>query len=122
MSLSADTLRRLAALKLSPTAMAEVLSIIADIAEKTELALQVDRERARRRRELLPSNWVDVCAEVFERDSYVCQYCSIVAVSPHCDHVVPLSRGGASTLENLVTACPTCNMKKGARTPQEWRQ
>ena len=35
------------------------------------------------------------------------------------DHVVPRSRGGGSTWENLVACCFKCNNKKGDRTPQE---
>ena len=35
------------------------------------------------------------------------------------DHVLPKSRGGKNTWENLVAACMKCNQKKGSRTPQE---
>jgi 5-methylcytosine-specific restriction endonuclease McrA len=38
-----------------------------------------------------------------------------------CDHVVPVSRGGSSTLDNLVTACLACNLAKSTMTPKEWR-
>ena len=34
-------------------------------------------------------------------------------------HVVPRSRGGRTTWENIVTACARCNQTKGGRTPQE---
>jgi 5-methylcytosine-specific restriction endonuclease McrA len=34
------------------------------------------------------------------------------------DHVVPRSRGGPATWENIVTACLRCNVRKGGRTPQ----
>jgi 5-methylcytosine-specific restriction endonuclease McrA len=37
------------------------------------------------------------------------------------DHVVPRSRGGSTTWDNVVCACLTCNVKKGGRTPQEAR-
>jgi 5-methylcytosine-specific restriction endonuclease McrA len=37
------------------------------------------------------------------------------------DHVVPKSRGGKDTWKNLVTACTSCNNKKGSRTPDEAR-
>ncbi len=57
--------------------------------------------------------------EVFRRDGYRCQYCG--QFSPHLtlDHVVPRYRGGGHTWENLVSACPLCNRRKGHRTPQE---
>lgn len=55
---------------------------------------------------------------VFRRDGYRCQYCGL---REHLtiDHVLPRSRGGADTWENLVTACTRCNAKKGNRTPLE---
>ncbi len=34
-------------------------------------------------------------------------------------HVVPRSRGGRTSWENIVTACAPCNLAKGGRTPQE---
>ena len=37
------------------------------------------------------------------------------------DHVVPRSRGGETSWENVVCSCLTCNTKKGGRTPQEAR-
>ena len=67
------------------------------------------------------SEWRAVRQQVFERDGYVCQYCGHPVMHPHCDHVFPLSRGGRSTLDNLVTACPACNCSKHDKTPEEWR-
>lgn len=51
---------------------------------------------------------------VFERDGYICRYCGNETQRPHADHVYPESRGGETTLANLVTACPGCNFKKKA--------
>ncbi len=56
---------------------------------------------------------------VFRRDGYTCQYCGKTGVELTLDHVIPKSRGGESTWENLVAACKTCNTKKGNRTPEE---
>jgi 5-methylcytosine-specific restriction endonuclease McrA len=58
---------------------------------------------------------------VFLRDAYTCQYCHR---SPHhrdlnLDHVLPRSRGGKSSWENLVTSCRDCNLRKGGSTPEE---
>ena len=58
---------------------------------------------------------------VFERDGRVCVYCGKSIGTLTCDHVVPVSRGGSSTLDNLVTACLACNVAKATRTPEEWR-
>lgn len=58
---------------------------------------------------------------VMLRDGHQCQYC---ARRPplrdlNIDHVVPRSRGGEDSWENLVTACRPCNLRKGWRTPDE---
>ena len=49
------------------------------------------------------------------RDRNTCQYCSVVLPSSELtlDHVIPRSRGGTSTWENLVAACHSCNRRKG---------
>jgi 5-methylcytosine-specific restriction endonuclease McrA len=57
---------------------------------------------------------------VLRRDGYRCQYCGS-RDSLTVDHVLPRSRGGRDTWENLVAACTPCNNKKGNRTPDEAR-
>lgn len=52
-----------------------------------------------------------------ERDNWTCAYCN--QFGDTVDHVLPRSRGGATSWENTVTACLTCNGKKKARTPEE---
>lgn len=58
---------------------------------------------------------------VLARDSHLCQYCGRHFPSHllSIDHVMPRSRGGETTWENVVCACLTCNVKKGDRTPRE---
>jgi 5-methylcytosine-specific restriction endonuclease McrA len=56
---------------------------------------------------------------ILERDRHTCQYCNYRGDQLTLDHVLPRSRGGGDTWENLVTACMKCNVKKGNRTPQE---
>jgi 5-methylcytosine-specific restriction endonuclease McrA len=55
------------------------------------------------------------------RDRNTCQYCGEVLPSGELtlDHVVPRSRGGASTWENLVACCHPCNRTKGNQFPGE---
>jgi 5-methylcytosine-specific restriction endonuclease McrA len=55
---------------------------------------------------------------VFARDGYSCQYCGSSARLT-MDHVVPRSRGGKSSWENVVTSCAPCNHRKGNRLPAE---
>lgn len=64
---------------------------------------------------------------VHERDHWTCAYCGrSVSKTPACeallatvDHIVPSSRGGASSWLNLVSACKECNGRKADRTPGE---
>jgi 5-methylcytosine-specific restriction endonuclease McrA len=55
---------------------------------------------------------------IFKRDGHTCQYCGSKTVLT-LDHVMPRSRGGQSSWENLTTACKRCNSKKGDLTPNE---
>lgn len=56
---------------------------------------------------------------VHKRDGYKCRYCGMEPDDMCIDHVIPSSRGGETVLDNLVTACRSCNSTKGARTPEE---
>jgi 5-methylcytosine-specific restriction endonuclease McrA len=49
------------------------------------------------------------------RDRNCCQYCSVILTAGELtlDHVMPRSRGGTSTWENLVACCSSCNRRKG---------
>lgn len=60
---------------------------------------------------------------LFARDGYRCQYCGEMkpVTQLSIDHVMPRSRGGGTTWENVVCSCVGCNTKKGGRTPQEAR-
>ncbi|MBM3490931.1 MAG: HNH endonuclease [Alphaproteobacteria bacterium] len=58
---------------------------------------------------------------LFLRDLFTCQYCGERGSTADLtfDHVLPKSRGGRTTWENVVTACACCNLEKGGRTPRE---
>lgn len=55
---------------------------------------------------------------IFKRDENTCQYCGS---KEHLtlDHVIPKSRQGRTSWDNLITACKYCNSKKGHLTPEE---
>lgn len=58
---------------------------------------------------------------IYARDGYRCQYCGDKCAVHELtyDHVVPRSRGGKTTWENIVSCCYSCNRTKANRTPAE---
>ncbi len=58
---------------------------------------------------------------VFLRDRMRCQYCgnTFPAKDLTFDHVIPRSRGGRTSWDNIVTCCHADNLRKGAKTPKE---
>jgi 5-methylcytosine-specific restriction endonuclease McrA len=60
-------------------------------------------------------------ANIYARDQHRCQYCGTrCSISELTyDHVIPRSKGGRTTWENIATCCYTCNAKKANRTPAE---
>ncbi|WP_349368477.1 HNH endonuclease [Salinarimonas sp.] len=55
---------------------------------------------------------------VFLRDRFTCQYCG-AREDLTFDHVIPRSKGGQTTWENVVAACSPCNLRKGDRLPRD---
>lgn len=58
---------------------------------------------------------------IYARDANTCQYCGrrFARAELNLDHVVPRSRGGTTSWENVVCSCVSCNLRKGGRTPDE---
>ncbi len=56
---------------------------------------------------------------IVKRDGHQCQYCGKTEGPLTTDHIIPKTRGGADSWENLVCACSDCNKKKGHRTLKE---
>ena len=66
---------------------------------------------------------------VIARDGGICYCCGVVTTlggkpwyKGHLEHLTPVSRGGANTMENLRVACESCNLTKGAKTLDEFRE
>jgi hypothetical protein len=55
--------------------------------------------------------------KVYERDGYTCRYCgtAVTTYTATLDHLVPVTAGGTNGLDNLVTACLSCNTRKGKK-------
>ena len=58
---------------------------------------------------------------ILARDQYSCQYCGAQPPKGQLtlDHVIPRSRGGGDSWDNVVAACIPCNQRKGDRRPEE---
>jgi 5-methylcytosine-specific restriction endonuclease McrA len=84
--------------------------------------IQVPRVIRLLRYDRLPKHGVHLNRRnVLARDGHQCQYCGrhLPIHQLSLDHVLPRSRGGPTTWENIVCACLACNVKKGGRTPLE---
>lgn len=66
--------------------------------------------------------WQQLRSQVFERDGYTCQYCGATGVALHCDHIIPIYRGGSDKLKNLTTACEACNLSKNKKSVEAWQK
>lgn len=56
------------------------------------------------------NGWWDIRKKVLERDNYKCVYCGNSAEEVH--HLIPLSRGGTTTMSNLISLCKSCHDKQ----------
>ncbi|MEM7712440.1 MAG: HNH endonuclease [Cyanobacteria bacterium P01_A01_bin.68] len=76
--------------------------------------IRLSASNAKRQWKVLPVNR----REILRRDNHTCQYCGS---TKHLtlDHVIPRSKGGQHTWDNVVTACERCNSKKGDRLLHE---
>lgn len=81
------------------------------------------QERLRRlgvieERGVYPRNWDSLRRAVYARDRHRCTRCGRKGgrrVALHAHHIVPLSRGGTNTLENLATLCDVCHRRVHSR-------
>jgi len=73
------------------------------------------------KRYIKPNNYPNFTRfNLFLRDHFSCQYCGLKAENGKeltFDHVIPRRMGGRTSWDNITSACPRCNMKKGGRTP-----
>lgn len=57
--------------------------------------------------------WNRLRVMVKNRDKSICYHCKTFTGAGHCDHLIPISKGGTDAIENLVWSCPKCNLRKG---------
>jgi 5-methylcytosine-specific restriction endonuclease McrA len=79
------------------------------------------RRRARKRNATGSFTAEDIKA-IYKSQEGRCWWCQCeVGDTYHIDHIIPLARGGSNAANNLVIACPTCNLQKGAKMPHEFK-
>lgn len=57
-----------------------------------------------------------------EEQNGLCFWCGTVLQEYHIDHLVPIAKGGTNYPDNLVISCPTCNVSRGAKPEEEFRE
>lgn len=70
------------------------------------------------------ANTHDEIEKLISANNNKCYYCKCTLYNYHVDHMTPLCRGGANTIDNLAVTCAKCNLQKGAKTAKEfenWR-
>lgn len=94
------------------------LSVVAEYDREVRspsIAMKVPSVVALRRYIPIPDRVAFTRFNVFLRDHFKCQYCGNLFKSSELtfDHVIPRSRGGETSWENVVAACDPCNLRKG---------
>lgn len=80
---------------------------------------------ARRRQAINPSpdnTWTaEEVKQMYDDQRGLCAYCETPLFGTyHIEHMIPVSRGGANTWDNLAVSCPTCNIRKHNKTAEEF--
>lgn len=77
--------------------------------------------KAKRRAQEKAGDSSRAIAEWLSSQELVCRWCKMgCADRYHIDHIIPLARGGQHVVANLCIACPSCNLRKNAKLPEEW--
>lgn len=84
--------------------------------------IKYNRRRARKLSALTDGTAEAFIKQIRKTDSIQCTYCGniITGKAIHIDHIVPLSRGGSHTKDNLCPACYSCNCSKSNKLLSEW--
>jgi len=93
-----------------------------DVTRTVNMALRVPRVIVLQLYDRLPKTKVRFSRNnIYLRDGSTCQYCgrTLPRIELNLDHVVPRAQGGRTSWENVVCCCISCNLAKGARTPEQ---
>ena len=68
-------------------------------------------------KKLKKESYLKLRFDILSRDNFTCQYCGRTpsdGAKLHVDHIVPKSKSGSESIDNLITSCEECNLGKGA--------
>lgn len=84
--------------------------------------LAKNRERRAKLMECDGTHTKEDVENILISQSWRCVYCScdLNDSGHHVDHIIPLSKGGGNGIENIQCLCPSCNLRKSDRLPEEW--
>lgn len=121
MAIIAEAVRHLMAAGVTGEALLLAISDMeAALPTAKDASAERRRERDRLRKRSLPKDWAEIRLHVLNRDGSSCCYCGDEDGPFHIDHVIPLSKGGASEPDNLAVACSLCNVRKKDKSLDEW--
>ena len=91
-------------------------------AKNKDQYLERSRKRKALKRNAEHDNYMPWLSKVKSKKMFICYWCSekVTTKNLHVDHIIPLSRGGQDTWDNICASCDKCNMSKGAKTPEEF--
>ncbi len=117
------TLARVFALMRHPRAIIPPEADLFEVRSTNQVFLVPDRIIFNINRAFVPHPPMPTKRLIYDRDGGICAYCgkSIPYTATTLDHVIPLSKGGDSSWENLVNCCHSCNQHKGNHAPEEAR-
>lgn len=82
---------------------------------------RISKARREHRKQQLPSTFtLEEWERALEYFDHSCAYCGYPSDKLQQEHFIPLSKGGGYTKDNIVPACPECNLSKSDAMPQDW--
>jgi 5-methylcytosine-specific restriction endonuclease McrA len=83
----------------------------------------LDRTRKAAKKNAEGKHTAEDVRAIYDSQGGLCVYCEVdLSEGYHVDHIMPLALGGSNWPDNLQCLCPTCNMSKGAKHPDDWHK
>ena len=96
-----------------------VNSRVRESQRKNPIRLRLEKHK-RRSLEQTGSVSVKRVRELLSLQKNLCVYCEVTLETYHVDHIIPLSKGGSNTDDNIQILCPSCNRRKGNKLHEEF--